>query len=58
VRRAGRIEFSSTLDGSDGPVEHVKMRCIAQHRFLMPRDMLKAPAPVDEASTSRATQAG
>jgi hypothetical protein len=51
------VEFSSPLDSSDGPVEHVKIRCIAQHWFLLPRDMLKtaAPAPVDRASASRAT---
>jgi hypothetical protein len=53
------VEWSSSLDSSAGPVEHVKIRCVAKHWFLLPRDMLTTPAlepaPADESSAPRAT---
>jgi hypothetical protein len=30
------VEWRATLDGTDGPVEHVKVRCGSGHWFLMP----------------------
>jgi hypothetical protein len=30
------IEWRSTAAGTNGPVEHVKVRCITGHWFLMP----------------------
>ncbi|HSO66128.1 MAG TPA: hypothetical protein VLQ78_13610 [Ornithinibacter sp.] len=37
----GRDVWPST----DGPVEHVHVRCVAGHRFLLPVAMLAANAP-------------
>jgi hypothetical protein len=31
------VEDSSMLDSTDGPIEHLKVRCVADHRFLLPR---------------------
>jgi hypothetical protein len=30
------VEWRATLGGTDGPVEHVKIRCGSGHWFLMP----------------------
>jgi hypothetical protein len=32
------VESSSVLDSTDGPVEHLRIRCVLEHRFLLPRD--------------------
>lgn len=32
-----------TLESTDGPVEHVRIRCIRGISFLMPTYMLEAP---------------
>lgn len=36
------IEESSWLDSTSGPVEHLKIRCLRRHWFLVPRDRLPA----------------
>ena len=33
-----------TLDGSPGPVEHVKIACLGGHWFTLPVDSLRLPA--------------
>jgi len=33
-----------TFDGSPGPVEHVKLACVAGHWFTLPVDSLRLPA--------------
>jgi hypothetical protein len=35
-----RIEWSDVADGTDGPVEMVKLQCVAGHWFLMPSESL------------------
>jgi hypothetical protein len=35
------VEWRATLDGTDGPVEHVKIRCGFGHWFLMPAAELR-----------------
>lgn len=37
------VVHRSTLQSTDGPVEHVKIRCISGHGFLMPVDDLARP---------------
>jgi hypothetical protein len=32
------VESSSMLDSTDGPVEHLRIRCVLEHRFMLPRD--------------------
>lgn len=39
------IESSAALEGTYGAVEHVKIRCVLKHWFLLPREMLAAHAP-------------
>ena len=34
------------LSGTDGPLEHVKIQCLARHWFLMPVTMLPAVGTV------------
>jgi hypothetical protein len=41
------VESRSTLESTCGPVEHVKIRCVRKHWFLLPRGLLASPAPVD-----------
>jgi hypothetical protein len=36
-----------TLPGTDGPVEHVKVACLAQHWFLLPAASLPAVCTLD-----------
>ena len=35
------VEWRATLDGTDGPVDHVKIRCGSGHWFLMPAAELR-----------------
>ena len=40
------IEHRTVLESTAGPIEHVKVRCVHRHVFLLPTDMLDcAPAP-------------
>jgi hypothetical protein len=34
--RTAVVEWRALLDSTDGPVEHVKIRCPERHWFLMP----------------------
>ena len=35
------IQWSTARDEAGGPAPHVKIRCVLQHWFLLPRDMLQ-----------------
>ena len=35
------IEERHILESSDGPVEHIRLLCIAGHRYNMPTSMLE-----------------
>lgn len=45
----GRDVWPST----DGPVEHVQVRCVARHRFLLPVAMLAAQLPPEPVVAER-----
>jgi len=32
------VESSAVLESTDGPVEHLRIRCVLEHRFMLPRD--------------------
>lgn len=34
------VEWRDVVDSTDGPVEHVKIRCLHGHWFLMPAERL------------------
>ena len=34
------VVSSYLLDSTDGPVEHLQLRCVRRHWFAMPREML------------------
>jgi hypothetical protein len=36
------VEWRDLVDSTDGPVEHVKVRCPGRHWFLMPAEALEA----------------
>ena len=40
---AAEITSRDVLDSTDGPVEHAKVVCVAQHWFLLPVASLPAP---------------
>jgi hypothetical protein len=43
---AAQIFDRSALQSTDGPIEHVRIRCLNRHRFLLPVEMLAAlPSP-------------
>jgi hypothetical protein len=37
----------SALQSTDGPIEHVRIRCLNWHNFLLPVEMLTSPHAVD-----------
>jgi hypothetical protein len=37
----------SALQSTDGPIEHVHIRCLNRHHFLLPVEMLASPHAVD-----------
>lgn len=39
------VESRAVLESTDGPVEHVAVRCVDRHWFLMPTAGLSQPAP-------------
>jgi hypothetical protein len=41
------LQSAGSLPSTSGPVPHVRVWCSAGHRFLMPRDGLDCPTPVD-----------
>ena len=39
--RPAEVEWRDRLDSTHGTVEHLKIRCLDRHWFLMPADMLR-----------------
>jgi hypothetical protein len=39
-RQAAEVQWRTTLDSTSGPVEHLKIRCIAGHWFFLPASCL------------------
>jgi len=37
----------SALQSTDGPIEHVRTRCLNRHHFLLPAERLISAHPVD-----------
>jgi len=44
---AAQIFDRSAWESTDGPIEHVRIRCLNQHHFLLPVAMLTSPHAVD-----------
>jgi hypothetical protein len=44
----------AVLESTDGPVEHVKVQCLARHIFLMPMPMPMPPVPMPPAAAAAA----
>jgi hypothetical protein len=42
-----QIVDRSALQSTDGPVEHVRTRCLNRHSFLLPVEMVTSPVFVD-----------
>lgn len=42
------------MESTDGPIEHVRLRCVRWHWFLMPSEMLARHSPVT--TSPRATR--
>ncbi|MGZ4595422.1 MAG: hypothetical protein ACXV3V_00725 [Actinomycetes bacterium] len=47
------VEAWSTLGSTSGPVEHVRIRCLRRHIYLLPRDMLDYTHPADRSVAAR-----
>ena len=45
-------------ESTDGPVEHVTVRCVARHRFVMPVAMLATASPDDARAAAAADLLG
>ena len=45
-------------ESTDGPVEHVALRCVARHRFVMPVAMLARASPDDARAVAAADLLG
>lgn len=45
--RPAAVEWRTQLDSTDGPLEHLKIRCLDRHWFFLPADML-ADAPSNQ----------
>jgi hypothetical protein len=45
---AAEIVDRHVLESTDGPIEHVRVRCVQQHCFFLPAEQLPSPgvAPV------------
>ncbi len=50
---AAEVVSRDVWDSTDGPVEHVHVRCVARHRFVMPVASLAAAVPVESAVAAR-----
>ena len=48
---AAEVTDRFTLTSTDGPVEHMALRCAASHHFRMPVEMLQAQGPGTPACT-------
>lgn len=42
-----QIVDRSALPSTDGPIEHVRVRCLNRHHFLMPAGRLNSPRMLD-----------
>ena len=40
------VQWRAVMEGTDGPVEHAKVRCVRRHWFLLPVACLERPLPV------------
>jgi len=38
--RPATVEWAFTLEGTSGPIDHVKISCPSRHHFLMPAEGL------------------
>jgi hypothetical protein len=47
------VEWSTCLASTDGPVEHLKIRCVQRHWFLMPADWPSQPTGRQSCATNR-----
>ncbi len=47
------VEWAATDASTDGPVEHVKVRCFARHWFLMPAERLSWTTSPDGPRSAR-----
>jgi hypothetical protein len=52
---AAQIVDRSALQSTDGPIEHVRIRCLNRHHFLLPVEMLTSPHPADVPDVVAAT---
>ncbi len=50
---AAEITSRDVLESTDGPIEHVKVVCVAHHWFVMPVASLEAPRPRVEPARTR-----
>lgn len=39
------VQWRTVLESTDGPIEHVKVRCIRRHSFLLPTASLTVAVP-------------
>ena len=48
-QQVAQVEGREVWESTDGPVEHVRVRCVARHLFLMPAERLEGGegAPAD-----------
>lgn len=56
--QVAHVEAREVWESTDGPVEHVRVRCLARHLFLMPAERLEGrdrAAAVPAAATPRPT---
>lgn len=49
---AAEITRRTVLESTDGPIEHVGVRCVYRHWFLMPASGLDRPAPSPQRAPS------
>lgn len=52
--QVAQVEARDVWESTDGPVEHVRVRCLARHLFLMPAEWLEGTdraAAVGDAAT-------
>lgn len=42
-----QIVDRSVWESTDGPIEHVRIRCLNRHHFLLPVEMMTSPHAAD-----------
>jgi len=55
---AAQIVDRSTLESTDGPIEHARVRCLNRHQFLLPVGMLTSPQAVGGAQAAARAPSG